>query len=244
MGAVVTHLKAWLRLMTLQVTWSYKRMQTIGWLLLARSFVYQYHPQKAPELLRKMVVHFNTHTILAPILIGSALTNVEKDNFEGSEAGQQLVRWMGSFGALGDIVYWQLTNWNLSWIAGSTYLLLGHPGLIVFASCWFVLEVLLRIGLFELGYHRPDSIQRVTQFLASPKLRTRLSRSGFIGMSVVMGFIAGEALQQTQTSTFLHLFTAIGSGISVYLARWIRFYYVPLLLPIIFGFLCLTLGFL
>ncbi len=220
----------WFRLLLLQAGWSYRRMQTVGWLLAARPIVRWKHQAGEARVLDQLVVHFNTHSLLAPLLIGAALREVVDGN-DPELAKGHLVRWMGTFGALGDMVYWQAMMWNLSWLAVVAWLLGGAGGVAVLAAAWILIEISIRILLFELGFRNPARIAEWTRRLAPPSIRRRFNTLGTYGMAFAAG--AAFALGQPGASgPWLDVAATFGAIAAVPIAVRTRFRSIVFILPV------------
>lgn len=248
------HLRAWFWLMLLQTTWSYRRMQTIGWLQIARPWVERIRVDSAARLLGRLVVHFNTHPLLAPLLVGAAIhelrtsnpatVSLEEAHQRTEAAAGRLVRWMGTFGALGDMLYWRGLMWNVGWAGVISYAAFGVPGLAAFALLWFMAELGVRIYLFEAGLHHPGRIERVLKQLAAPERRRRLNRTGLGGIAVAGGFTFGLLLRRygLDLDPSLHVAGILGGALALLVATRTRFRGVVLWMPPMAGWIGLFLA--
>lgn len=224
-------LTLWARLLVLQATWSYRRMQTCGWLWVAEPIARR--GGDAAALLRRAVVQFNTHALLAPLLLGAAIDALGRDDSEGAKA--VLVRWMGTFGALGDMWYWQTLAWHFTWLSGLAWLLAGGPGVLALACIWTGGEILLRIFWFERGLRSPQAIAQAVKRLTSPRLRARLSSAAVLCLAPVAGAGFAAARDTAGTAADADIVTAIAAGLAVTVATRTRFRSVVLWLPFLVG---------
>lgn len=232
-------LTIWLRLLVLQAAWSYRRMQTLGWLWVAEP-VANRRGQPA-QILSASVIQFNTHSMLAPLLLGAAVSALDREQPDSEAAKAVLVRWMGTFGALGDMLYWQALAWNVVAITALAYLVAGPWGVLIMSSGGVCLEVAVRIFLFERGRTRPQAIANAMRRLATPKLRERLSGIAVLAMAPLAGVIFGHARAAAELTPELEWVAAFGAVIAAGLAVFTRFrssvIWLPASLGLVYGLL-------
>lgn len=232
--------RAWLALLLLQATWSYRRLQSLGWIAVVRPAAQWADPVRSGALLGKLAIHFNTHPLLAPLLMGAALSELHpgRDPDETAEAmNRRLVRWMGTFGAIGDMLYWRALQWNLAWLAVVAWIVAGVPGVAFLAGLWFSAEVVGRITLFEIGLRRPDDIAVLTQRLAGHSLRLRLQQLALVGTCLAGGFAFGTLREFGPAGTLPELVGLLGAGLGLWLAVRTRLRSAVLWLPVLLAML-------
>lgn len=222
---------AWLALLVLQASWSYRRMQTIGWLMVIWPFVAARTREHQADHLSRLVVHFNTHPLLAPLVMGAALEAYNRNEPDFTLAKDRLVRWMGTFGALGDVLYWQVWHWNSVGLAVCAYALAGTGGLSFWAAVLVVAEITARVALFELGRREPDRVPSAIMRLADPKLRSRLKQSGLALIALAAGFSFAQVYRHTQAPWVLEAVGLATALVAVAIATRTRFRSVVLWLP-------------
>lgn len=216
-------------------------MQTLGWLWIAEP-VAKRRGQPA-QLLSNSVTQFNTHSLLAPLLLGAAINALDQDKPDCQAAKDVLVRWMGAFGALGDMFYWQALAWNAVAITALAYLLAGPWGVMLTSAGGVCLEIGVRVFLFERGRTRPQAIANAVRWLATPKLRERLSSLAILAMAPLCGVIFSKARSTCELTPQLELewLAALGAVIAVGLALLTRFrssvIWLPASLGLIYGLL-------
>lgn len=244
MAPLSVRVRAWISLLVLQGTWSYRRMQSLGWLSVARPIVAWAAPDDVPRSLARLVIHFNTHPLFAPLLMGAALSEFRpgRPADEAAQAAtQRLVRWMGTFGAIGDLIYWRTLQWTLGWAAVVAWAIGGLAGLSFVAGAWFCAEVGGRIVLFEAGLRQPDGIATLTQRLAGHDLRLRLHRWALVGLMAAGGFAFGSVREAFPTPAAVEAAGLAGAGLGVWISLRTRLRGAVLWLPPLLGGLLLLL---
>lgn len=219
-------------------------MQSLGWLSVARPFVDWAAPDDVPRALARLVMHFNTHPLFAPLLMGAALSEFQPGRpiEEAAQAAtQRLVRWMGTFGAIGDLIYWRTLQWNLSWAAVVAWSIAGLAGLSFVAGAWFCAEVGGRIVLFEAGLRQPDGIAALTQRLAGHDLRLPLHRAALIGIAIAGGFAFGVVRETFPTTPSVDAAGLAGALVAAWIGTRTRLRGAVLWLPPLLGALLLLL---
>lgn len=202
-----TRFRIWLRLLLLQSTWSYRRMQTCGWLWAAMPGLSGSERRRA-DLLRQASTHFNTHPMLAPLIVGAALSELHRDPPDPDAAREHLTRWMGTFGALGDMLYWQGLSWCfagasvLLWLAGGTHAVLA------LAAAWLVGEGWLRWWLLNRGIDQPENIAETMKLLAKPRIRRGLNNTGLATGLFGAGILVGQLATAEQDPLIATLLVA------------------------------------
>lgn len=244
MAPLSVRVRAWLALIGLQAAWSYRRLQSLGWLGVARPLVTWAAPDDVPRTLARLVMHFNTHPLFAPLLMGAALSEFQpgRPAAEAAQAAtQRLVRWMGTFGAIGDLLYWRALQWSLGGAAVVAWAIGGLAGLAFVAGIWFCAEVGGRIMLFEAGLRRPDGIAALTQRLAGHDLRLRIHRAALIGVAVAGGYAFGSAREAFAATAAIDLAGGAAAVLAVWITLRTRMRAAVLWLPPLLGALVLLL---
>lgn len=227
-------LTIWARLLVLQAAWSYRRMQTCGWLWIAEPIARRQRGQAA-TLLSRSVVQFNTHSLLAPLLLGAAVGALSRTEPDTEAAKGYLVRWMGTFGALGDMWYWQTLAWHFAWSTIAAYWLGGGLGVLVVAVVWLLAEIAIRIYWFERGLRQPEAIGIAVRRLASPRLRVNVSRIAVLLLAPMAGMAFGQARVTAGTAPDAEFIGLVSAVVAVLLGTRTRFRSVILWLPVAAG---------
>ena len=164
-------LQVWLRLLLLQGSWSFERLQGGGWFYaMAPILRVLYGEKEMQRIAAEHVGYFNTHPYLAPAVVGAAI-RLELDRAAGQEpeVGMAEFREMvaAPYAAVGDALFWG----GLRPLAAGIALLLAVKGLVfaplVFLLLFNALPLWFRIAGFLSGY---DLGLRSVAFLQRRKL--------------------------------------------------------------------------
>lgn len=161
-------------------------MQSYGWLYALLPRWRQRQEHEICARLRQANVHFNTHPFFAPLMIGAAVSNQLKEPL--ADARRLIAQWMGTFGALGDLLYWRIYMMHVSWLAVLCYALWSVTGMIVFAGIILVFELGARYWLFQFGRRHPERLGAWVRRFASLRLRERLETVGLYAICTAAGF--------------------------------------------------------
>ena len=106
----MTRIHVWLRLLLLQASWNFERLQGLGFLFCLLPAIRKLYPKDQwPTVAREHFGYFNTHPFLAPLVVG-AILKLE----EGRVANQPQQVAIGDFkemvaapyAAIGDALFW------------------------------------------------------------------------------------------------------------------------------------------
>ena len=127
-----TRLYIWFRLLLLQASWNFERLQGIGFFYsLLPGLRKLYSGEKLLDVSRKYVGYFNTHIYLAPMVAGAVL-KLEEDQASGTadpalkiDDFKEMVA--APYAAIGDALFW-----------GGLRPLAAGVALFFAASAWFL----------------------------------------------------------------------------------------------------------
>ena len=152
-----TRLHVWLRLLLLQASWNYQRMQGLGFLFALLPGLRKLYPE---EKLRDASVrhagYFNTHPYLAPLVVGAVLKLEEERATYGEDRSididdfKEIVA--APYAAIGDALFWG----GLRPLVAAVSLFFAIKGIIwaplIFLLLYNLVPFWFRIVFFEYGY--------------------------------------------------------------------------------------------
>jgi mannose/fructose/N-acetylgalactosamine-specific phosphotransferase system component IID len=188
-------IKALVVFLSLQLVWSYHRLQAIGLIRFLHIFRRTLPPLKEPPAREVLaVLPFSTHPLFAPLILGRILGILSRGE-SPREARRLILNWMGTFSAFGDILYWQ----GSLWILGSllTFTLLTQRFDLAFLIVLFslLLEVAIRVLFFEAGFRSQTPFPHIVQKMKLLSLRTFLPLFGYLGWLGIFLILSVSALR-------------------------------------------------
>lgn len=152
-----TRFHVWLRLLFLQSSWNYQRMQGLGFLFALLPGLQRLCPPE--ELARASMRHagyFNTHPYLAPLVVGAVLKLEEERAAQGEDRSidindfKEIVA--APYAAIGDALFWG----GLRPLVAAIALFFAIKGIIwtplIFLLLYNLVPVWFRVVFFEYGY--------------------------------------------------------------------------------------------
>ena len=147
----------WLRLLFLQSSWNYQRMQGLGFLFALLPGLQRLCP---PEELAKACLrhagYFNTHPYLAPLVVGAVLKLEEERAAQGDDRSidindfKEIVA--APYAAIGDALFWG----GLRPLVAAVALFFAIKGIIwtplIFLLLYNLIPFWFRVVFFEYGY--------------------------------------------------------------------------------------------
>ncbi len=219
----LTLLHVWLRLLLLQGSWNFERLQGGGWFYaMAPVLRVLYGEKEMQRIAREHVGYFNTHPYLAPTVVG-AVIRMELERAAGKELeiGVSEFKEMvaSPYAAVGDALFWG----GLRPLAAGIALLLAAKGLvvapIVFLLLFNALPLWFRIAGFlsayELGIQSVEFLQR----RKLPDLAIRAKEASVVLFGGVAAFMVFQLLDGKQKPLWLGLLAVPAVLLCGYLAR-------------------------
>lgn len=164
-----TRFHVWLRLLLLQSSWNYQRMQGLGFLFALLPGLQRLYPEeKMAEVSMRHVGYFNTHPYLAPLVVGAVLKLEEERAADAETVAididefKELVA--APYAAIGDALFWG----GLRPLVAAVALLFAVKGILwaslIFLVLYNVVPLWFRIVFFEYGYrHGIRSVNFIQQ---------------------------------------------------------------------------------
>lgn len=206
--------KVWLRQFLLQGCWNYEGMQNVGFaysMLPALRDRYGGRPEELLKALKRHLEFFNTHPVMAGVILGAALRLEERvaaGEADPRAIGTFKVGLMGSLGAIGDSFFWGALK-PMASVAGAI-LALVHPllGIGALLLLYNASHLALRLRGFRAGVEGEESAVR---FLRDAGLTAKTADRKMIA-AVLGGAYAGVVGSRTAV-----LFGGLAEGVAIFL---------------------------
>ena len=216
-------LQVWLRLLLLQGSWNFERLQGGGWFYaMAPVLRVLYGEKEMQRIAREHVGYFNTHPYLAPTVAG-AVIRLELERAAGKEPEIGILDFKemvaAPYAAVGDALFWG----GLRPLAAGIALLLAAKGLViaplVFLLLFNALPLWFRIAGFlsayELGLQSVGFLQRRNL----PDLAIRTKEMAVVLLGGVAAFLVFQLLESKQKPLWLGFLAVPAVLLCGYLAR-------------------------
>jgi mannose/fructose/N-acetylgalactosamine-specific phosphotransferase system component IID len=182
------------RAFLIQASWSYERMQSLGFAFAIEPVLRKLYPDPAEyeSRLRIHLEYFNTQPYLASFILG-AVVRMEEDRAADRNAGQDVSSLKAALsaplGALGDTFFWGAVK-PLAAVLAVALIMTGHwwaPLLfLVFFNVW---HVGLRAGMLFWGYQSGGDAMALMARHSLMKMAKRLKRITLAVLGGVVGMV-------------------------------------------------------
>lgn len=209
----ITRIHVWFRLLLLQGSWNFERLQGLGFFYALLPALKKIYPaEELPKVCRKHLGYFNTHPYLAPLVAGAVL-KLEEEN-SGKETEQVAVDEFkemvaAPYAAIGDALFWG----GLRPLVAGVVLFIAAKGLIwaplVFILLYNLVPTWFRLVGYIRGYR--DGIHSV-QFVQRRKLpdwAIHTKEAAVVVLGGLGAFLVFNHLQQEELASWLGLFTLL-----------------------------------
>ena len=185
--------KVWWRSTFLQGSWSYERMQNLGWaysLIPALKKLYTKKEDQAAALERHLEF-FNTHPYVAAPIIGVTLA-LEEEKANGTEIEDAAIQgvkigMMGPLAGIGDPVFWFTVRPILGALGASLALSGNIIGPLLFFVLWNAIRMAFLWYTQELGYKAGSEI---TKDMSGGILQDITKGASILGMFILAVLVA------------------------------------------------------
>ncbi len=216
-------LQVWLRLLLLQGSWNFERLQGGGWFYAMTPVLRTLYGEKEMcRIAREHVGYFNTHPYLAPSVAG-AVIRIELERAAGREPEIGIAEFKemvaAPYAAVGDALFWG----GLRPLAAGISLLLAAKGLVVAPIVFLVLfnalplwfRVVGFLSGYELGIKSVEFLQRHNL----PDLAIRTKEASVVLLGGVAAFLVFQLLNIEKKPVWLGFLAVPAVLLCGYLAR-------------------------
>lgn len=218
-----TRIHVWLRLLLLQGSWNFERLQGLGFFYaLMPALRKLYSPEKLPKVAREHLAYFNTHPYLAPLVAGAVLKLEEE---RAAKLDQQVAisdfkeMVAAPYAAIGDALFWG----GLRPLSAGVALFFAAKGIlwapVVFLLLYNVVPLAFRLLGFARGYqygiHSVDFFQR----RRLPDWAIHTKETAIVILGGFSAFLVFQHLQRLELVSWLGLLTLVPMILLGLLAR-------------------------
>ncbi|MDX2494921.1 MAG: PTS system mannose/fructose/sorbose family transporter subunit IID [Desulfuromusa sp.] len=210
----MTRLHIWFRLLLLQASWNFERLQGIGFFYsLLPGLRKLYDKEKLPDVSRKYVGYFNTHVYLAPMVAGAVL-KLEEERASGVadqtlevENFKEMVA--APYAAIGDALFWG----GLRPLAAGVALFFAVKGILwaplIFILIYNIVPTWFRTVFFVSGYRQGMQSVEFIQRHRLPDWAIHTKETAVVVLGGLSAFMVFSQLTQHQLPSWLGMLTLI-----------------------------------
>lgn len=209
-----TRLHIWFRLLLLQASWNFERLQGIGFFYsLLPGLRKLYSKEKLLDVSRKYDGYFNTHVYLAPMVAGAVLkleeekasgtadSNVEVDDFKEMVAAP--------YAAIGDALFWG----GLRPLAAGVALFFAVKGILwaplIFVLIYNIVPTWFRTVFYARGYRQGMKSVEFIQQHRLPDWAIHTKETAVVVLGGLSAFMVFSQLTQHQLPSWLGMLTLL-----------------------------------
>lgn len=209
-----TRLHIWLRLLLLQASWNYQRLQGLGFLFaLLPGLKVLYPPEQLRQVSLRYSGYFNTHPYLAPLVAGAVLKLEEERQRNGEDPAIDIeefkVMVAAPYAAIGDALFWG----GLRPLAAGIALFFAVKGILwaplIFLLFYNLVPLWFRIAFFQRGYHQGIHSVEFIQQHNMPDWAIHTKEAAVVILGGLCAFLVFTHLSAQQMPTWLGLLTLV-----------------------------------
>lgn len=209
-----TRLHIWLRLLLLQASWNFERLQGLGFFYsLLPGLKKLYGKEELPDVSRKYAGYFNTHVYLAP-MVASAVLKLEEEQVSGSadpaleiDTFKEMVA--APYAAIGDALFWG----GLRPLAAGVALFFAVKGILwaplIFILIYNLVPTWFRTVFFVRGYRQGMKSVEFIQRHRLPDWAIHTKETAVVVLGGLSAFMVFSQLTQHQLPGWLGMLTII-----------------------------------
>lgn len=208
-----TRIHVWLRLLLLQGSWNFERLQALGFfyaLLPALKKIYR--REALPEVCRRHIGYFNTHPYLAPAVAGAVL-KLEEERAAKGESRVDINEFKemvaAPYAAIGDALFWG----GLRPLAAGIALFFAAKGILwaplVFLLFYNVVPFWFRTAGYVRGYRQGIHSIEFMQRRRLPDWAIHTKEAAVVVLGGLSAFLVFQHLQQLGLARWFGLLAVI-----------------------------------
>lgn len=218
-----TRIHVWLRLLLLQGSWNFERLQGLGFFFaLLPALRKLYSREDLSKVAQDHLSYFNTHPYLAPLVAGAVLKLEEE---RAAKQKQQVAiadfkeMVAAPYAAIGDALFWG----GLRPLAAGIALFFAAKGILwaplVFLLIYNVIPMVFRFSGFVRGYQEGIHSVKFFQHRRLPDWAIHTKETAIVVLGGLSAFLVFQHLQQQELVSWLGLLTLVPMILLGLLAR-------------------------
>jgi len=208
-----TRIHVWLRLLVLQASWNFERLQGLGFFYaLMPALRKLYRRDELPEVCRRHAGYFNTHPYLAPTVAGAVLKLEELRAVTGEDqvAIDEFKEMVSApYAAIGDALFWG----GLRPLAAGIALFFAAKGILwaplVFLLLFNLVPIWFRTVGYVRGYRQGVRSVEFMQRRRLPDWAIHTKETAIVVLGGFSAFLVFQHFQHLQLAPWLGLFAVI-----------------------------------
>ena len=218
-----TRIHVWFRLLLLQGSWNFERLQGLGFFFAMLPALRKLYPREQLKTVAKSYTgYFNTHPYLAPLVAGSVLKLEEgraaqQDQPVEIEEFKEMVA--APYAAIGDALFWG----GLRPLAAGIALFFAAKGILwaplVFLVLYNIVPLTFRISGFVRGYQQGVNSVEFFQKRRLPDWAIHTKEAAVVVLGGLSAFLVFQHLQYQELVSWLGLLTLLPMILLGLLAR-------------------------
>lgn len=210
----VTRIHIWLRLLLLQASWNFERLQGIGFFYaLLPGLKKLYREDKLLDISRKYDGYFNTHVYLAPMVVGAVL-KLEEERAAGDENADSLIddfkeMVAAPYAAIGDALFWG----GMRPLAAGVALFFAVKGILwaplIFVVLYNIIPMLFRTVFYVRGYRQGIKSVEFIQQHRLPDWAIHTKEAAVVVLGGLSAFLVFSQLRHHHLPSWVGLLTLL-----------------------------------
>ncbi|SHI77870.1 PTS system IID component, Man family [Malonomonas rubra DSM 5091] len=218
-----TRVHIWFRLLLLQGSWNFERLQGLGFFFALLPGLKKLYPkEKLAEVGRHYLGYFNTHPYLAPLVAGAVL-KLEEDRAKGQQPPVEIEEFKemvaAPYAAIGDALFWG----GLRPLAAGIALFFAAKGILwaplVFLFLYNLIPMLFRISGFIRGYQQGIASVEFFQKRRLPDWAIHTKEAAVVVLGGLSAFLVFQHLQRIDMVSWVGLLAIVPVIVLGLLAR-------------------------
>ena len=219
-----TRIHIWFRLLLLQGSWNFERLQGLGFFFAMLPALKKLYPREQLATVAKNYTgYFNTHPYLAPLVAGVVLKLEEKRASGSQEKSVEIDEFKelvaAPYAAIGDALFWG----GLRPLAAGIALFIAAKGILwaplVFLLLYNIVPLTFRVSGFIRGYQQGVNSVEFFQKRRLPDWAIHTKEAAVVVLGGLSAFLVFQFLQQQQLVSWLGLLTLLPMILLGLLAR-------------------------
>lgn len=204
------HLRIWFRLLFLQSSWNYERLQGLGFFYALMPGLKKIYPREDMlRVSRGYIGYFNTHPYLAPLVAGAVLKLEEERAAGATDVDINEFKEMvaAPYAAIGDALFWG----GLRPLVGGITLLFAVKGILwaplIYLLLYNLVPLWFRIGFYIKGYRQGLKSIEFVQRHNLPDWAIHTKEAAVVVLGGLSAFMVFTHLNAEQLPAWLGLLT-------------------------------------
>ena len=223
MLSVKTRIHVWFRLLLLQGSWNFERLQGLGFFYALLPALKRLYPQETLKVrAQEYLGYFNTHPYLAPLVAGAVmkLEEARAANQEQQVAIGEFKEMVAApYAAIGDALFWG----GLRPLAAGIALFFAAKGILlaplVFLLLFNAVPMVFRVSGYIRGYQKGVHSVEFFQRRRLPDWAIHTKEAAIVVLGGLSAFLVFQHLQKQELVSWLGLLTLIPMIVLGLLAR-------------------------